>query len=37
VDRVVADGDVVRMDLDPVAGSYPLSDLSSGPVLFATC
>jgi len=37
VDQVVADGDVVRMELDPVQGSYPLSDLSSGPLLFATC
>lgn len=37
VDRVEADGEVVTMRLDPVEGSYPLSDLSSGPVLFATC
>ena len=37
VDKVVADGDVVRMDLDPVAGSFPLSDLADGPLLFATC
>lgn len=32
-----ADGDVVTLDLSPVDGSYVLSDLSSGPVLFATC
>ena len=25
------------MDLDPVEGEYVLSDLSSGPLLFATC
>lgn len=37
VDRVVADGTVVTMELDPVDGSYPLSDLATGPVLFATC
>lgn len=34
---VVADGDVVTMELEPVEGAYVLSDLSSGPVLFATC
>jgi hypothetical protein len=34
---VVADGDVVTMELGPVEGAYVLSDLSSGPVLFATC
>lgn len=32
-----ATGRVVVLDLDPVEGSYVLSDLSSGPVLFATC
>ena len=32
-----AEGEVVTMELDPVEGSYVLSDLSSGPVLFATC
>ena len=32
-----ADGDVVSLDLSPVEGSYVLSDLSTGPVLFATC
>ncbi|QZY28821.1 hypothetical protein [Nocardioides coralli] len=35
--RVTAEGSVVTMRLDPLAGSYVLSDLSSGPVLFATC
>ncbi|NHC25008.1 hypothetical protein G6553_17725 [Nocardioides sp. IC4_145] len=35
--RVAADGNVVTMDLEPVEGSYVLSDLSTGPVLFATC
>lgn len=35
--RVVAEGTVVTMALDPVEGEYLLSDLSSGPVLFATC
>jgi hypothetical protein len=37
VERVAAEGSVVTMDLDPVEGEYVLSDLSSGPVLFATC
>lgn len=37
VDRATADGDVVTLDLDPVEGTYVLSDLSTGPVLFATC
>lgn len=35
--RVVADGDAVTMDLAPTEGSYVLSDLSTGPLLFATC
>jgi hypothetical protein len=35
--EVAADGEVVTMELDPVEGSYVLSDLSNGPVLFATC
>ncbi|WP_432477675.1 hypothetical protein [Nocardioides sp. GXQ0305] len=35
--EVTAEGSVVTMELDPVEGSYVLSDLSSGPVLFATC
>ena len=35
--RVTAEGAVVEMELDPVEGSYVLSDLSSGPLLFATC
>lgn len=32
-----ATGTVVTLDLTPVPGSYVLSDLSTGPVLFATC
>jgi hypothetical protein len=32
-----AQGSVVQLDLKPVEGRYVLSDLSSGPVLFATC
>lgn len=35
--RVEADGRVLTMELEAVEGSYVLSDLSSGPVLFATC
>jgi len=34
---VTADGQVVTMQLRPLEGSYVLSDLSTGPVLFATC
>ncbi len=34
---VTADGPLVRMDLRPRKGAYVLSDLSTGPVLFATC
>lgn len=37
VDEVSAEGPLVTMELDPVEGEYVLSDLSSGPVLFATC
>lgn len=37
VDEVTADGMLVTMALDPVEGEYVQSDLSSGPVLFATC
>ena len=37
VSRARADGRVVTLDLRPVDGAYVLSDLSSGPVLFATC
>jgi hypothetical protein len=32
-----ADGSLVLLDLAPHPGEYVLSDLSSGPVLFATC
>jgi hypothetical protein len=34
---VTADGSLVTMELHPTRGSYVLSDLSTGPVLFATC
>lgn len=34
---VEADGRVMTMEMDPVAGAYVLSDLSTGPLLFATC
>jgi hypothetical protein len=34
---VTADGSVVSMDLEPRRGAYVFSDLSTGPVLFATC
>jgi hypothetical protein len=37
VDRVTAEGSLVTLALDPADGEYVLSDLSSGPVLFATC
>ena len=35
--KVTADGDVVTMAMHPVPGASVLSDLSTGPVLFATC
>lgn len=35
--RVAADGDLLTMELEPVEGASVLSDLSTGPVLFATC
>jgi hypothetical protein len=37
VESAGADGRLVTLDLDPVDGQYVLSDLSSGPLLFATC
>ena len=37
VGSATADGNVVTLDLEPTKGSYVLSDLSTGPVLFATC
>ena len=37
VESASADGRVVRLDLEPRPDTYVLSDLSSGPVLFATC
>ena len=35
--KVEADGEVVTMRLHPVKGAFVLSDLSTGPVLFASC
>jgi len=35
--EVLADDAVVTMALHPVEGAYVLSDLSTGPLLFATC
>lgn len=35
--RVEASGRLVTMVLDPLPDTYVLSDLSTGPVLFATC
>lgn len=35
--KVVASGRVLTMALKPVEGTFVLSDLSHGPVLFATC
>ena len=37
VDSVTAHGSLVVMRLTPRDGAYVLSDLSTGPVLFATC
>ena len=37
VGSTTADGRVVTLDLEPVDGAYVLSDLATGPVLFATC
>ena len=37
LEEAVATGSVVTLDLLPVPGQYVLSDLTSGPVLFATC
>jgi len=37
VTSATADGDLVTLDLSPREGSYVFSDLSTGPVLFATC
>ena len=34
---VQADGDLVTLDLHPVPGASVMSDLSTGPVLFASC
>lgn len=37
LDQVSADGTVVTLDTTPAPDAYAVSDLSSGPVLFATC
>lgn len=37
VERAGSEGRDVVLDLRPAEGSYVLSDLTSGPVLFATC
>jgi hypothetical protein len=37
VDSVTAHGSLVTMHLTPKKGAYALSDLSTGPLLFATC
>ena len=37
VDSASADGRLVHLRLDPVEGQYVLSDLTSGPLLLATC
>jgi hypothetical protein len=37
LDRVSVTGQAVALDLAPEPGAYVLSDLSNGPVLFATC
>lgn len=37
VKEVTAAGAVLTMELEPLEGQYVLSDLTSGPVLFATC
>ncbi len=37
VESATAQGKLVRLRLAPVVGQYVLSDLTSGPVLFATC
>jgi hypothetical protein len=37
IGSVTADGSLVTMDLKPRQGAYVFSDLSTGPVLFATC
>ncbi len=37
VEEAGSDGREITLDLRPVDGKYVLSDLTSGPVLFATC
>ena len=36
-ESATADGALVTLDLKPRPGTYVFSDLSTGPVLFATC
>jgi len=35
--KVTADGKVVIMPLDPLPSTYVMSDMATGPILFATC
>ena len=37
LDRTTAEGRVVTLEVTPVDGAYVVSDLGTGPVLFATC
>jgi hypothetical protein len=37
LESATATGTAVVLELDPVPGAYVLSDLSNGPLLFATC
>ncbi|MCF6376210.1 hypothetical protein L2K70_01190 [Nocardioides KLBMP 9356] len=37
VEAASSDGREITLDLEPEEGTYVLSDLTSGPVLFATC
>jgi hypothetical protein len=37
LDKATADGSLVSLDLSPKRGAAVLGDLSTGPVLFATC
>ncbi len=37
IEAAGSDGREITLDLRPVEGAYVLSDLTSGPVLFATC
>ena len=35
--KVTADGKVVTLPLDPLPSTYVMSDMATGPILFATC